>query len=114
MKIKESIHQKVAVLAINGTLMGPPHTNELVENLEHLIENGIFRIVIDFKHVKWINSLGVGSIMRCRSIVERAEGWLHLSGLTDKVRSVFVMAQLTKVFEIHDSSDEAVEALNQV
>lgn len=114
MKIKDSIHQKVAVLAISGSLMGPPDTNELIEKIENLIQNGIFRIVIDFKHVKWINSLGVGSIMRCRSMVEKTEGWMHLSGLTEKVRSVFVMAQLTKVFTIHESVDEAIEALNQV
>jgi len=114
MKIKESIYQRVAVLTIHGNLMGPPDTNELVDKITDLTENGVFRIVLDLKHVKWINSLGVGSIMRCRAIIERAEGWLHLANLSDKVRSVFVMSQLTKVFSIHDSAKEAVEELNQV
>ena len=36
----------------------------------------------------------------------------HLANLTDKVRSVFVMAQLTKLFEIHDSVNDGVELLN--
>ncbi|MEJ2053101.1 MAG: STAS domain-containing protein [Calditrichaceae bacterium] len=112
MKIKETIDKKVAVLSIHGNLMGPPDTIDLYERVRDLTENGVFRIILDLKHVKWINSLGVGAIMHALSIIQKVDGQLHLANLTDKVRSVFVMAQLNKLFEIHESVDDGVEVLN--
>jgi len=112
MKIKETINKKVAVLSIHGNLMGPPDTIDLYERVRDLTENGVFRIILDLKHVKWINSLGVGAIMHALSIIQKVDGQLHLANLTDKVRSVFVMSQLNKLFEIHESIDEGVKVLN--
>jgi len=44
--------------------------------------------------------------------VRDANGVLHLSGLTEKVQSLFVMSQLIKIVNIHDTAEEAVEELN--
>ncbi len=114
MKIKETIFQKVAVLSLRGKLMGPPATTKLYDDIVNLIENGVTRIVLDFKHLNWINSLGMGSIVKSYSVVQKANGHIHLVGLGEKVRSVFVMSQLTKVFTIHDSVEDAVEELNKL
>ena len=113
MKIKEVMHQKVAVVSLRGKLMGPPSTTELVEDIERLIEDGVARVVIDLKHVNWINSLGVGGIIKCVTRMRNVGGSLHLVGLTEKVRSVFVMSQLTKVIPINETVEEAVEELNK-
>ena len=113
MKIKEVMHQKVAVVSLRGKLMGPPATTELVEDIERLLDDGVARVVIDLKHVNWINSLGVGGIIKCVTRMRNVGGSLHLVGLTEKVRSVFVMSQLTKVIPINETVEEAVEELNK-
>ena len=107
------MYQRVAILTLAGKLMGPPASNQLVEKIKNLINEGVFRIIIDLSHVNWINSLGVGSIMKCYSVVQQANGKLHLVGLTEKVRSVFVITQLMQVFTIHDDVESAVTLLNQ-
>ena len=112
MKIKETFYRKVAVLSLRGKLMGPPASTDLYEKVTALLEEGVTRIVFDLGHVNWINSLGVGAIVKCFTAVNSAKGALHLVKLTDKVRSVFVMSQLTKIFKIHDSVENAVEELN--
>jgi anti-sigma B factor antagonist len=114
MKIKETIHQKVAVLTLKGNLMGPPETVKLVEDLRGLVEDGLKRIVFDFNNVNWINSLGVGAIMKCLTLLRNKEGHLYLVGLTDKVKSVFMVTQLLKVFTIKETIDEAVNELNEM
>ncbi len=113
MKIKESIHQKVAVLSLRGNLMGPPASTKLFSDIQGLINDGVKRIVIDMQHLNWINSLGVGAIMKCLSALKQAEGHLRLVGLTQKVHSIFMMTQLTRVLEINNTVDEAVEELNK-
>ena len=112
MKIKETIHQKVAVLTLKGNLMGPPETVKLVEDVQGLVEDGLKRIVFDFNNVNWINSLGVGAIMKCLTLLRAKGGHLYLVGLTEKVRSVFMVTQLLKVFTIKENVDEAVTELN--
>jgi len=114
MKIKETIHQKVAVLSLRGKMMGPPATSDLHERIDSLLENGVSRIVLDLKHVSWINSLGLGALVKSYSAVQQAKGQLHLVRLSEKVRSVMVMSQLTKVFIIHESVEAAVEELNKL
>ena len=114
MKIKETIHQKVAVLNLKGNLMGPPETVKLVEDVQGLVEDGLKRIVFDFNNVNWINSLGVGAIMKCLTLLRNKEGHLYLVGLTDKVKSVFMVTQLLKVFTIKDTVEEAVNELNEM
>jgi len=113
MKIKESIHQKVAVLELRGKLMGPPATVTLVEDVQNLLKDGVSRIVLDLKHVNWINSLGLGAIVKSITAVRDSKGTLHLSGLTEKVHSLFVMSQLIKIVTIHDNVEQAVEDLNK-
>ena len=114
MKIKESIYQKVAVLSIKGKLMGPPESNLLYNNISELIEDGVTRIALDLKNVRWINSMGLSAILKSMNIINRANGHLHLAHLSDKVKSVFVISQLTKVFTIHDTVDDAVLSMNQL
>lgn len=113
MKIKETFYKKVAVLSLRGKLMGPPASTDLYERVTNLLEDGVTRIIFDLAHVNWINSLGVGAIVKCYTAVDKAHGTLHLAKLTDKVHSVFVMSQLTKIFKIHDSVKNAVEELNK-
>lgn len=114
MKIKESIYQKVAVLSIKGNLMGPPESNVLYENISGLIEEGVTRITLDLKNVRWINSMGLSAILKSMNILQKANGYLHLAQLSEKVKSVFVISQLTRIFTIHSSIEEAVVAMNQL
>jgi len=112
MKIRENIIQRVAVLTVIGKLMGPVESNKLHESVKNLISEGVFRIVLDLSHVNWINSIGVGSIMRCYTEMAAVHGSLHLTGLSEKVRSVFIISQLTRVFTIHENVYDAVNVLN--
>jgi len=113
MKIKESIHQKVAVLSLRGKLMGPPETTRLFKDVQDLIADGVTRVVIDLSHVNWINSMGVGAIMKSFGELNKNGGELRLVGLTQKVHSVFMMTQLTRVLTIHNTIEEAVDKLNE-
>ena len=65
---------------------------------------------IDLNDVSWMNSMGVGALMRCLTTVKNKEGDLRLSRLTDKARSIFVMTQLIRVFQIHETIDQGIES----
>jgi len=94
--------------------MGPPASTELSERIEDLTKEGISRFIIELTQVTWMNSLGLGAIMKCLKIVDAVKGHIYLVGLTDKVRSVFVMSQLTKILTIREDLETAITQLNEV
>lgn len=114
MKIKEIMHQKVAELELHGKLMGPPETRNLTASVTDLLEDGVSRIVLNMKDVNWINSLGLGAIVSCIKTIQNGQGQIFVSGLTQKVRSLFMMSQLIQVVSVRDTASEAVQELNAI
>ncbi len=110
MKFKDKIHGDVGVLTLKGKLMGYPETDELHDEIRSFLGQGINKILVDLNGVSWMNSMGVGALMRCLTTVKNKEGDLRLSRLTDKARSIFVMTQLIRVFQIHETIDQGIES----
>lgn len=110
MKFKDKMVGDVAVLSLKGKLMGYPETDELNDEIRSFLGSGTRKIVIDMGGVSWLNSMGVGALMRSYTTVTNNEGSLKLARMTDKARGLFTMTQLIKVFDIYESIDEAVES----
>ena len=113
MKIKKSVHMKVAVLKLSGALMGPPDTDKLFQTVADLLAEGFKRIVLDMAHTKWINSQGIGALVRAYKLITEKDGKLILASLSDKVRSVMTISQLSRIFEVRDSVEASVDELNR-
>jgi anti-sigma B factor antagonist len=94
--------------------MGPPESDALVEKVAALLKDGVIRIALDLKNVKWINSMGVSAILKSLGMVQKAGGFLHLAQLSDKVKSVFMISQLTRVLTIHESEEQAIAVMNEL
>ena len=114
MKFKDKIHGDVGVLTLKGKLMGYPETDELHDEVRALLGQGIKKILVDLNGVSWMNSMGVGALMRCLTTVKNHEGELSLSRVTDKTRSIFVMTQLIRVFKIHETIEQGIESYKSV
>ena len=107
MKFKDKIDGDVGILTLKGKLMGPPDTDELNDEVKALLGGGAKNIVLDMGGVSWLNSMGVGAIMRSYTTVKNHDGDLCLARLTEKAHSLFVITQLIKVFKVFESVEEA-------
>ena len=110
MKFKDKIHGDVGVLSLKGKLMGYPETDQLHDEVRSFLGQNIKKILIDLNGVSWMNSMGVGALMRCFATVKNNKGDLHLARLTEKTRSIFVMMQLIKVFQIFETVDKGIDS----
>jgi len=108
MAIKEKIVGNVAVLTVSGKLMGGKETLEVHEHVKNLISDGIKKIVIDLSKVKWMNSQGIGVLMASYTSLVKAEGFLRLSGVINKVKSILMITQIITFFDVYDTADRAV------
>jgi len=103
----------VTMLGVKGNLMGGPETISVHEKIKDLVSQGKKRVVIDLSHVKWMNSSGLGTMMGCLTSLRNAKGELKLSGVTEKVKSLFMITKLITLFETYGSPEEAVEAFKK-
>ena len=110
MNIDVKEHDGVAVLSVKGNLMGGPETISLHEKVKELIEQDKKKIVIDLSNVKWMNSSGLGTIMGCLTSLKNAQGDLKLCGVTEKVKSLFMITKLITLFETYATQQEAIKA----
>jgi anti-sigma B factor antagonist len=108
MKIKEKIEGDVAILNVSGNMMGGPETMVLHEKVKSLGADGIKKVVIDLKEVKWMNSSGLGILMACMTTLNNGGGKLKLSSVTEKVKSLLVITQLMRIFDTYENAERAV------
>ena len=93
--------------------MGGPETISIHDKVKELITENKKKVVIDLSKVKWMNSSGLGTMMGCLTSLKNAQGDLKLSGVTEKVKSLFMITKLITLFETHGTSDEAVKAFQK-
>ena len=67
-------------------------------------------IVLNLAEVPFIDSSGLGAVVRGMNSLRQAHGDLKLCNLTDHVRKVLEISHLAKLFDVHDSEEKAVAA----
>jgi anti-sigma B factor antagonist len=112
MRFKDKIKGDVGIVTLKGNLMGMPETEDLQSEVKAMLGQKIKKVVLDLSGVSWINSIGIGSIMRAHTTMVSAEGKLCLANVSDKVNSVLIITQLQKIFNTYNSVDEAIKSLN--
>jgi anti-sigma B factor antagonist len=67
-------------------------------------------IVLHMGEVSFIDSSGLGTMVRTLTSTRRAYGDLKLCDVPEHVRKVLELSHLTKVFDAHESEDKAIAA----
>jgi anti-sigma B factor antagonist len=88
--------------------MGGKETTDVHEKIKTLVQEGFKNVVIDLADVKWMNSSGLGMMMSALTTVTGAGGVLKIANVTEKVESLLMITQLTKIFHNYNSVEKAV------
>ncbi len=76
-----------------------------------IISSGDKNIVIDLKGIEYISSAGLRSILSVGKKVRSDGGNLVFCNLRGMVREVFEISGFSSIFTIHDTREQALEAL---
>jgi len=84
------------------------NSGELKDRISKLLEEGGRDVVIDLHDVKFIDSSGLGALLSGhKNALQRSTGFA-LAGLQPRVRSMFELTRLQRVFEIYPDLREAL------
>lgn len=99
----------------SGTVVRPSgdvdlhNSSELRSTLHDLVETKTKRIVVDLGKVGYMDSSGLATLIECLQGLRGYSGELRLANVPEKVRAVFALAQLEKLFKIYESAEEALK-----
>jgi anti-sigma B factor antagonist len=111
-RIKERKRDGVAILELSGKLMGGPDADAFDETLKALIHEGITNFIINLEKVKWVNSTGLGILIKGYSTVKKNGGDLKLLRVSHRIENIFMVSKLYTVFESFDDEDKAVASFS--
>jgi anti-sigma B factor antagonist len=110
MKIVERQVGDVVVLDLHGKILIGEGDDALREAVTKLADAGKTKILLNLADVPYVDSAGLGEIVRTYTTVSRKGGKLKLLNLTKKIQDLLSITKLLTVFETYESEDEAVRS----
>ena len=87
-------------------------THELLKGrIATMVYEGARHILLNMRRVKFIDSTGLGALLGARRQLVEAGGSLRLVNLSPAVAKALEMLHLARVFDVHESRQDAVDAL---
>ena len=85
------------------------HCPVLQSRLEPALESGVRELVVDFKDVPFMDSSGIGEILRLFKYMRERSGTVVLINPNRKLRSLFTMYRFEKFMKIREEVEEGKE-----
>ena len=80
------------------------------DKVNSLVNQGYKKVVLNLAEVPYIDSAGLGEIVRTYTTVSRQGGSLKLLNLTKRITDLLSITKLLTVFETFDSENDAVRS----
>jgi len=110
------IHQRsvgdVTIIDLNGKMTLGEGDELLRDKVNSLIAQGQKQLVLNLAEVPYIDSAGLGEIVRTYTTVSRQGGVLKLLALTKRIQDLLAITKLLTIFETFDTEDEAVKSFS--
>jgi len=100
----------VTILDLSGRLTQGPEVTALRERFNELEKEQVKNVILNFKHVDYIDSTGLGVLVAIHSQMEKAGGTLRLLGLSKRGAELMILTKLTTVFQIFDEEQAAINS----
>jgi anti-sigma B factor antagonist len=112
MQIEERAVGDVIVLDMKGRITLGEGDELLRDKINSLLNQGRRKLVLNLADVPYIDSAGLGEIVRTYTTVSRQGGGLKLLNLTKRITDLLSITKLLTVFETFDSENDAVQSFS--
>jgi anti-sigma B factor antagonist len=110
MTITERKSGDVTVLDVEGKILLGEGDVQLKRKIDELIERSETKLLLNLASVPYMDSGGLGEIVRSYTTVKRAGGDLKLLNATKRISDLLTITKLITVFEIFEDEAAAVKS----
>jgi anti-sigma B factor antagonist len=110
MHIDERVVGDVIILDLKGKMTLGEGDELLREKVSSLVSQGQKKLIMNLDGVPYIDSAGLGEIVRTYTTVSRQGGKLKLLNLTKRIEDLLSITKLLTVFEVFEDESEALQS----
>src|SRR5258706_1376107 len=112
MQIEERSAGDVIVLDLKGKMTLGEGDELLKDKMNSLMQQGRRKVVLNLEGVRYIDSAGLGDIVRTYTTISRQGGSMKLLNLTKRITDLLSITKLLTVFETYESEADAVRSFS--
>ena len=109
MQIEERVVNDVTILDLKGKITLGEGDEALKDKINSLVLQNKKRILLNLADVPYIDSAGLGEVVRTYTTVSRQGGQLKLVNLTKRITDLLSITKLLTVFETFESEPDALK-----
>ena len=110
MEIVERTVNDVTVLDLKGKMTLGEGDELLKDKINSLLAAGKKKLLLNLESVPYIDSAGLGEVVRTYTTVSRQGGSLKLLNLTKRIEDLLSITKLLTVFDTFDSEADAIKS----
>ncbi|MFH1621830.1 MAG: STAS domain-containing protein [Candidatus Omnitrophota bacterium] len=107
MNIKQEKYNDIIICILEGEI-NINTSPELRKTFNDIVNNNHKKVLVDLAGVSYIDSSGLATLIEIMQRLKKVNGKIRFSDMSEKVRNIFEITKLIKLFEIFDSRQEAL------
>jgi anti-sigma B factor antagonist len=100
----------ITVLEIHGKILMGEGDIAIKKKIDELLAKNTKSVILDLSSVPYIDSSGLGELIRCYTTMRKANGTLKLANVTDRIVDLLTITKLITVFEYYKTVDDAIKS----
>ena len=110
MKIEKRKKGDVVILDFRGKILIGEGIDVLRNSINETISEQETKVLLNFAEVPYLDSTGLGEVVRSYTSIKKTGGVVKIVNLTNKVRDLLSVTKLITVFDTFESEDKAIES----
>ena len=110
MKIEKRKKGNVTIFDLKGKILFGDGIDELRQSSNAALKDNEKQLVLNFAEVPYLDSTGLGEVVRSYTTLKKEGGTVKIANLTNKVKDLMMVTKLITVFETFNDENEAVNS----
>jgi anti-sigma B factor antagonist len=106
--VKEEKQNDIVICRLDGEI-NINNSPDLRKAFEQIIKRNEKKVLADFSSVSYIDSSGLATLVEMFQRLKKIGGRLRFCGMDQKIKNIFEVTKLHKLFEIIDTKEEALK-----
>lgn len=101
------------LITLDGDL-DSSNAQDLIKFVQKITDNkGIVHLVVDFSKLRYINSTGLGAILRLTKMLNASKGSFKIASPNENVFEIIEIVGANKLLDVYQTKDEAIASLKK-
>jgi anti-sigma B factor antagonist len=110
MRIEKRKKGDVVILDLKGKILIGDGIDVLRDTINNTISEQETQVLLNFAEVPYLDSTGLGEVVRSYTSIKKAGGVVKIVNLTNKVRDLLSVTKLITVFDTFEDEGKAIKS----